>query len=75
MPQQTTYVVVRRMKMNNKIEPGDVIQVRSGGPEMTCVGINDNHVKCLWLNDNQVIRNEEILTIACFIVRKLHQSK
>ena len=40
--------------MNLKI--GDTVQLKSGGPIMTVENIEDNFVRCVWFEKNQVQR-------------------
>lgn len=34
-----------------KFKIGDVVQLKSGGPEMTIDGISEDTVHCVWFND------------------------
>ena len=36
-----------------KITVGDVVQLRSGGPEMTAVQVEGNVVDCFWICDRK----------------------
>ena len=42
------------------IEPGDIVQIRSGSPVMTVVSVTDQSAHCLWY----VEPNGEIRTVA-----------
>ncbi len=30
------------------LEPGDIVQLKSGGPLMTVVGVENTDVRCIW---------------------------
>ena len=33
-------------------EPGNIVQIKSGGPIMTVVSVDDNNVHCLWYGES-----------------------
>jgi uncharacterized protein YodC (DUF2158 family) len=44
------------MLMSDKIKMGDVVMVKSGGPKMTVVNIEDNVAYCIWFdNENKKV--------------------
>ena len=42
-------------------KPGDVVQIKSGGPAMTVIGysefVNNNSILCLWFTEAGELRN------------------
>ena len=41
----------------SKFKIGDVVQLKSGGPQMTVMKIEDSEVTCLWFNAKQEEKN------------------
>lgn len=39
--------------MDNAIKPGDVVQLKSGGPEMTVSYLDDNEAYCEWFDSKE----------------------
>jgi uncharacterized protein YodC (DUF2158 family) len=37
-----------------ELKVGDVVELKSGGPEMTVETIYDSGVDCIWMDDNTV---------------------
>ena len=37
--------------MNNSFSPGDVVQMKSGGPVMTVVSTDGDQVECHWFDE------------------------
>ena len=46
----------------NKIIPGSQVQLKSGGPTMTVIRIDDDEVVCRWFDKNNV--KGEVFTLA-----------
>jgi uncharacterized protein YodC (DUF2158 family) len=43
------------------LQPGDVVRLRSGGPDMTIMSIGVDHVaRCLWFDDHDELRSAEL---------------
>ena len=53
---QTTPIDVKDYCMSDVLNPGDVVQLKSGGPKMTVVSIyeheGESHATCEWFDDN-----------------------
>lgn len=43
----------------NNFSKGDLVQLKSGGPRMTVIDINDDKVICQWFDDKQNLKKEE----------------
>ncbi|MBM4042792.1 MAG: DUF2158 domain-containing protein [Planctomycetes bacterium] len=39
--------------MTEELRPGDVVQLRSGGPLMTVASIDEHGVTCMWFDRNK----------------------
>jgi len=48
----------------SEFEPGDVVQLKSGGGAMTAVNIESDMVKCVWLDGKRMLREAEFPTHA-----------
>ena len=48
-------------------EIGDVVQLKSGGPEMTVTAVNNNEVACAWFKELQ----PQWFEFNCGTVRKI----
>ncbi len=40
-----------------QLEVGDVVRLKSGGPDMTVEGVGEQDVDCVWFQGNNVLRN------------------
>ena len=52
--------------MTDKFKPGDVVQMKSGGPQMTVELITEDKVHCSWFDKNTLCEkdfNEKLLCI------------
>ena len=50
--------------MSQEFQPGDVVQMKSGGPQMTVELISEDKVHCSWFDKNTLCEkdfNKEIL--------------
>lgn len=44
---------------NQKFKTGDVVQLKSGGPWMTVVGVEDGEVSCTWFDKDNLLKSNE----------------
>jgi uncharacterized protein YodC (DUF2158 family) len=44
--------------------PGDVVQLKSGGQEMTVASVEEDNVECIWIGDAGEYFRETIPSIA-----------
>lgn len=59
-------VIRPRCDVEREVQPGDVVQLKSGGPKMTATGVSDVDVACLWFNGGllqSAIITKKVLTL------------
>jgi len=50
---------------SDDLEPGDIVALRSGGPDMTVMEIyQDGTVRCFWMNDEGET-DHDVFAVAC----------
>jgi uncharacterized protein YodC (DUF2158 family) len=49
-------------------KPGDVVLLRSGGPSMTVVSVDEDEIKCVWIGEEGELFRETIPPIALDLV-------
>jgi uncharacterized protein YodC (DUF2158 family) len=58
------YLQKGRKKMaDHKIVPGDVVQLKSGGPHMTAIKLDEECVFCQWFDDKSKVCGENFLAV------------
>jgi uncharacterized protein YodC (DUF2158 family) len=56
--------------MENEIEPGDVVTLKSGGPEMTVEGLGSDGVECSWFATGGQLKRNTFKTGALAFVKR-----
>jgi uncharacterized protein YodC (DUF2158 family) len=46
-------------KRSKEMKPGDIVQLKSGGPRMTIVEVAGGHADCEWFDDKKVPQRKE----------------
>ncbi len=49
-------------------KPGDVVLLRSGGPPMTVVAVDEDEIKCVWIGEEGELFRESLPPIALDLV-------
>jgi len=54
-----------------KIEQGEVVKLKSSGPEMTVESVKNKKAKCCWFDcaHHQVLRDEFCLHSLCVVIK------
>lgn len=50
------------------IKPGDVVLLKSGGPPMTVVSIDESEISCVWIGEEGQLFRETLPTIALELI-------
>jgi uncharacterized protein YodC (DUF2158 family) len=54
----------------DEFKEGDVVRLKSGGPNMTVETVDDDEVRCAWFDDKNQIHRENFLLTS---IRKVQQ--
>ncbi len=49
-------------------KPGDVVLLRSGGPSMTIVAVDEDEIKCVWIGEEGELFRESLPPVALDLV-------
>lgn len=49
-------------------KPGDVVLLRSGGPSMTVVAVDEDEIKCVWIGEEGELFRESLPPVALDLV-------
>jgi uncharacterized protein YodC (DUF2158 family) len=57
------------------MNPGDLVQLKSGGPSMTVIKLVEKEIKCMWFESGVVLRSESFPEAALVSAEPLARSE
>ncbi len=51
-----------------KLEPGNVVMLKSGGPTMTVVAVDGSNIECVWIGDEGELFRETLPAVALELI-------